>query len=107
MPVVSKRQHYLRRLKHRYARRKRAARLRFYLDFEDGMMDEFDDLLFSRYKTKSRQRYLFRSPTYQSRQAHRDEKVNRILHTDFYSDPQFKAHFCVSCEMFWAMLPQV
>ena len=81
--------------------------MRFYLDMEDEDIDEFDDALFNSYKRQARRRYIYRAKKYKSRDVERSEKLKQILESDFYTDDQFKAHFRVCREMFWAIYDRI
>ena len=70
---------------------------------EDEFQDDIDSLAVMQFKRHSKARYLFRSG-YKSRDAKRINKVDKTLYTtDKFTPTEFKKHFRVSWEMFWAV----
>ena len=71
---------------------------------EDEFMDDLNILRQMRYERECNQRYLFCPNTYKARHAERYQKLHCFLETDYYyTDTEFKEHFRVCHEMFWAI----
>ena len=102
MPRYSKRVMFLRRSKELLKKRQRSKFLRFFLDMEDEFEDDMDSMAVMKFKRHSKARYLFRS-CYRSQCRKRNIKVNKVLNTEKFTPTEFKAHFRVSREMFWAI----
>lgn len=102
MPRYSKRMLFLRRSKELLKKRQRLQQLRFLLDMEDEFQDDMDSMAAMQFKGHSKARYLFRA-CYKSRDAKRTNKVDKTLHTEKFTPTEFKEHFRVSREMFWAI----
>jgi len=103
MPRCSKRQLFLRRSLELLEEREELAELRFLLDMEDEDEDYMDLLAAMEYERHLKNRYLFRSSGYKSRDAKRTNKVDKTLHTEKFTETEFKEHFRVSRDMFWAI----
>eukprot|EP00979_Chaetoceros_neogracilis_P011635 scaffold2927_cov268-Chaetoceros_neogracile.AAC.40 len=102
MPRYSKRILFLRRSKELLKKRQRSKYLRFLLDMEDEFEDDMDSMAVMKFKRHSKARYLFRS-CYRSRYVKRTTKVDKALFTKKFTSTEFKEHFRVCREMFWAI----
>ena len=69
---------------------------------EDEFEDDMDSMAAMKFKRHSKARYLFQS-CYRSRCTKRNIKVDKVLNTEKFTPTEFKEHFRVSREMFWAI----
>jgi len=93
MPRYSKRMLFLRRSEELLKERERLAELRFLFDWEDKWEDDMDLMAAMEFERLSKNRYLFRSSGYKSRDAKRTNKLDKTLHTEKFTETEFKEHF--------------
>lgn len=82
-------------------------RLNYLLGIKDTLQEDIYLLSCIHYNRDCRRRYLFRELSYKCRETIRNEKLESFLHTDYYTDTEFKEHFRLSREMFWATMDRI